>query len=101
MTTGIIVAVFLIGFGVARANSSERACARIYVHGSECLNLGLDADLSSCGDRLVRIGTIKCGAGNANAVVVGMRRKFKVKLEQRAGLAFGDAQWRLVGLQEI
>jgi hypothetical protein len=101
MTTGMISiwVAMMWGDGVAVAGTQESGCPRVYVHGSECLNLGIDADLGSCGDRMVRIGKIRCGAGVATAVVVGKRKRYRIRLEQSAGTAWGDARWNLVSVE--
>jgi hypothetical protein len=99
-TTGVISIWMAIMWGdmPASAESPEGSCPRVYVHGSECLNLGIDADLGTCGDRLVRIGKIRCGAGVATAVVIGKKKRFRIRLEQSAGTAWGDARWNLVSV---
>jgi hypothetical protein len=101
MTTGMISIWMAMTWGaeVAAAGTQESSCPRVYVHGSECLNLGIDADLDACGDRMVRIGKIRCGAGVATAVVVGKRKRYRIRLEQSAGTAWGDARWSLVSVE--
>jgi len=101
MTAGMVTVwmTMMWGGGPAAAGATESGCPRVYVHGSECLNLGIDADLGSCGDRLVRIGKIRCGDGVATAGVVGKRKRYKIRLEQSAGTAWGDARWSLVSVE--
>ena len=101
MTTGMVSVWMgmMWGGGMAFAGPQESSCPRVYVHGSECLNLGIDADLGSCGDRMVRVGKIRCGAGVATAVVVGKRKRYRIRLEQSAGSAWGDARWNLVSVE--
>jgi hypothetical protein len=102
VTTTGMVSIWMAmtwGGGAAFAESRETGCPRVYVHGSECLNLGIDADLGACGDRLVRIGKIRCGAVVATAVVVGKRKRYRIRLEQSAGTAWGDARWNLVTVE--
>jgi hypothetical protein len=96
--SGVIAFLTVVVWGLVPAEAEEESCARVYVHGSECLNLGIDADLGSCGDQLVRIGRIRCGAGVATAVVLGRKQKFKIRFEQQAGSAWGDARWSLVSV---
>ena len=101
MTTGMVSVWMAMMWGgeLALAGSQDSSCPQIYVHGSECLNLGIDADLGGCGDRMVRVGRIRCGAGAATAVVVGKRKRYKIRLEQSAGTAWGDARWNLVSVE--
>ncbi len=103
MTTGMVSIWMAMAWGGegAFAGSQEVSCPEVYVHGSECLNLGIDADLDACGDQMVRIGKIRCGAGVATAVVVGKRKRYRIRLEQSAGTAWGDARWSLVSIEKV